>query len=94
MKILLTSVVLLLIVGCADKDAAGVAGAKDQTPVRYVICGVGETNCFVSARFKDMAGCESHKTWSEMLCDSKSNPGTMVCKKDAGSQIAITHCTL
>jgi hypothetical protein len=93
MKIRLILAMLLPIVGCADKDA-GVAGAKDQTPVRYVICGFGESNCFVSARFKDMSGCESHKTWSEMLCDSQSTPGAMVCKKDAGSQIATSHCTL
>jgi hypothetical protein len=93
MKVRLILAMLLPIVGCSDNDA-GIAGAKDKTPVRYVICGHGESNCFVSARFKDMGGCENHKAWSEMLCDSQSTPGVMICKKDVGPAIATSHCTL
>lgn len=78
--------------GCSREQ--GVAGARGETPVRYVICGIGETNCFVSARFKDLDSCESHRNWSEMLCDSRSVPDTMVCKKDKGPSIGYAYCTL
>lgn len=91
MKVRLILAMLLPIAGCSDN--VGIAGAKDKTPVRYVICGTAESNCFVSARFKDMDGCERHKAWSEMLCDSQSEPGTMVCKKDVGTAIATSGCT-
>lgn len=69
-------------------------GAKGDTPAKYVICGVGESNCFVAARFKDLAACESHKNWSAMLCDSKSRPGEMLCRKDPGPTIGVAYCTL
>lgn len=80
------------VVGCSDAD--GVAGAKGETPVRYLICGVGEKSCFIAARFKDLEACESHKRWSEMLCDSKSTPGVMNCRADPGPQVGKAYCTL
>jgi hypothetical protein len=83
---------LLFFVGCGD-GTSGVKDAKGETPVKYVICGPGERNCFVAARFSDIEGCENHKNWSVMLCDSKSKPGTMVCTTDT-EQIAATYCTL
>jgi hypothetical protein len=90
-------ILLLLIVaaltGCGPEEG-GVRGAKGGTPVKYVICGVGETNCFVSARFKDLDSCHSHKGWSEMLCDSQSKPGEMHCRKDLGPSIGVAYCTL
>jgi len=85
---------VLLLAGCGGGNSEGIKGAKGETPIRYVICGVGESNCFVSARFKDIDGCESHKKWSEMLCDSRSNPTKMICEKDNGAQIAFSYCTL
>ena len=69
-------------------------GATGDTPVKYVICGVGETNCSIAARFKDLDSCQSHKNWADMLCDSKSKPGEMVCRKDPGPNIGVAYCTL
>lgn len=69
-------------------------GAKGDTPARYVICGPGESNCFVAARFKDLDACQSHKEWADMLCDSKAAPGVMTCRKDTGTQLAMAYCTL
>lgn len=79
-----------LVAGC-DAGAEGVKGAKGDTPVKYVICGMGESNCFVSARFKDLDGCESHKNWSSMLCDSRT-PGVMACRTDPGPHIGAAYC--
>jgi hypothetical protein len=86
---------LLFLGGCNPRDdAQGVKGAKGETPVKYVICGAAETNCLIAARFKDLDGCESHKKWSEMLCDSVSQPGKMICETDRGASIAFSYCTL
>ena len=93
-KNILALVLIGFLIGCSSENTEGVKGAKGETPVRYVICGAGETSCFVGARFKDLDGCESHKKWSEMLCDSQSHPGKMICEKDNGAQIAFSYCTL
>ncbi len=85
--------VCVLLMGCSPNEK-GVAGANDLTPVRYVICGSGESNCFVAARFKDMDGCQIHKDWSDMLCDSRTTPGTMTCRQDSGTKIGTAYCTL
>jgi hypothetical protein len=83
----------LALAGC-DGGTSGVKSAKGETPAKYVICGAGESNCFVTARFKDLEACQSHKDWADMLCDSKTNPGVMVCRKDTGATIAMAYCTL
>jgi len=69
----------LLISGCAPEHADTPQAAKGETNIRYVIC--GEIGCFVAARFKDIDGCERHKQWSEMLCDSRSEPGKMIARR-------------
>lgn len=85
---------IIQVSGCSDRNA-GVKDAKGDTPAKYVICGAGETNCFVGARFKDLDSCESHKKWAEMLCDSTSQSGKMICQSDEESQkIAFAYCTL
>jgi hypothetical protein len=82
-----------LIASCGGADG-GVKGAKGETPAKYVICGQNESNCFVAARFKDLAACTTHKDWADMLCDSQSTPGAMTCKKDTQPSIAVAYCTL
>lgn len=89
---LLPCLTLLLLAAC-DQSGGGVKGAKGDTLVRYVICGAGESNCFVTARFKDLDACQSYKTWAEMLCDSKSTLDEMVCRKDPGPNIGFAYCT-
>lgn len=89
----LVLVLSLAVLGACGGGAEGVKGATGETPVRYVLCAAGEQSCFVSARFKDFAACESHKAWAEMLCDSMSTPGAMVCKKDTQPQLAFAYCT-
>ena len=83
---------ILLLIACGQ-GGSGVNGAKGDTPVRYVICGAGESNCFVAARFKDLDACQSHKSWADMLCDSISTPGAMTCRKDPGPSIGVSYCT-
>lgn len=79
--------------GCDGGAADGVKNAVGETPVKYVICSPGEKSCFVAARFKDLDSCQSHKGWSEMLCDEISTPGKMVCTSNSSS-IASAYCTL
>lgn len=93
MKKILVVLLAMVLHGC--DSAPGVKGAKGETPVKYIICGHGEMNCFVAARFKDLDGCERHKNWSEMLCDSQTDPTRMVCKKeDNRASIGVAYCTL
>jgi hypothetical protein len=86
-----TVVTLFFLAGC--ESSSNVKNADGETPVKYVICSAGETNCFVAARFKDLPGCESYKDWSEMLCDRISIPGQITCRKDRGlSMVDDTYC--
>jgi len=82
------------LVGCVADDShrGKPETAQGETPIRYVICSAGGGSCFVSARFTDFESCESHKKWSGMLCDSKSQPGKMVCTPGDDS-IAVAYCT-
>ncbi len=93
MKRLLPCLCLLALAACDQAGGGGVKGAKGDTPARYVICGAAESNCFVAARFKDLDACQSHKTWADMLCDSKSKPDEMICRKDPGPNIGFAYCT-
>jgi hypothetical protein len=93
MKHALIGLAVILFQGCGD-GSVGVKGAKGDTHVKYVICGPGESDCFVAARFKDLDACQSHKDWAGMLCDSQSNPGKMVCTKNTHLNIAVDYCTL
>jgi hypothetical protein len=86
-SILAVAATALFLPACTGENSGSVQDAEGETTVRYVICGAGETNCFVAARFKDFDGCESHKRWSEMLCDSKSQPEKLICEKDNGTQM-------
>lgn len=93
MKASLALASLISLAACSSSDTT-LKGAADATPIRYVLCTNGESYCFVSARFKDMDGCERHKAWSEMLCDSRSRPGVMICQQDNKVPIATAHCTI
>ena len=77
----------------SDKLSGGPLEAIGETPVRYIICSVGDQNCFVAARFNDLDSCNNHKNLSEMLCDRLSEPGTVTCKKDMREQLAVSYCT-
>ena len=84
---------LVLVLAACEQGKSGIAGAKGDTPVKYVICGAGESNCFVAARFDDFDSCERHKAWADMLCDTKSKVNEMVCRKDPGPNIGFAYCT-
>lgn len=90
----LFSYLTLLVLAACDQGGVGVKGAKGDTPVKYVICGAAESNCFVAARFKDLDSCQSHKTWADMQCDTNSKANEMVCRKDTGPRIGFAYCTL
>jgi hypothetical protein len=87
------SLIAISLMGCSSSDK-GVVSVDGPTPVRYVLCGAGESNCFLAAKFKDMDGCHSHKERDEWRCDKRSRPGVVVCKDESDRTIAHGYCTL
>lgn len=85
------AVSLMLCVSCVGNDG-GPAAATGETPVRYVICSLGDKDCFVSARYRDFQSCESHKEIDAMLFDRRSTPGRIVCTKE-NDVLAVAYCT-
>lgn len=80
--------------GCSRDDLKdGPLDAVGETPVRYVICAVGDTSCFVAARFKDLDSCNKHKEISGMLCSKGDGSGTVACRPDTGVPGAVAYCT-
>jgi len=78
--------------GCGDGTPQS---AKGETPYRYVVCSVGDTGCFVTARFKDLSECEEYREREEMYCDSVSTPGQITCRKESSQhRIAVAYCTM
>lgn len=69
----------MFLVAC--DESATPQTAKGDTPIRYVICSIGDKDCILVARFVDFDSCETHKKVAEMLCDSRSTPGTITCTK-------------
>lgn len=94
MRIFAAVFAIALVTGCENGDTRDLRNASGETPIKFVICSLGETNCFVAARFKDMDGCQSHKDWADMLCTKNTTAGEMLCKQDKGSKIAVAYCTL
>ena len=81
-------------VGCNRATSEeGPLGATGDTDVRYVICAIGDTGCFVAARFNDLDSCNQYKQVSEMLCDRSKAPQVVTCKRDPGEQLAVSYCT-
>ena len=93
-RLIICGILGLSLLAPLDARADGVADADGETPVRYVICGSGENNCFVSARFRDFDGCERHKEWSALHCDWVSDPGAVACKRSPlEKQWVKAYCT-
>jgi hypothetical protein len=84
----------MFLASCDGGQTTGVQNAKGDTPAKYVVCGQSESNCFVAARFKDLQSCQSHKELADMLCDRKSDPGSVVCRKDTAPAMGVAYCTL
>ena len=85
----------IFVSACSQNDgneSADPSNAKGDTNVRHIICNVGDTDCFVSARFDSFASCEYYKKFSSMLCDSVSHPEQMLCKTNP-NPAAVGYCT-
>src|SRR5688500_20386634 len=78
---------------CTEPDGS-ISRPNGETPVRFVVCSPGGTNCDLVGRFDDMDSCESHRHWAEMLCDSRSRPGIMICKENPDRSFAVSYCIL
>lgn len=63
---------------------------NSQFPIEYVICGPSYTNCFVSAKLRNLIDCESTKEMGDWLCDS-SDPKDIKCKSAINSS-TVSYC--
>ena len=74
--------IVLTIAACDASSAKQTpANAKGDTPVRFIICDVGDVGCKVFARFDSLGSCEVHKAFSSSLCDFDTDPQKINCKK-------------
>ena len=90
-KLLFVSLFLILSSACGKADSP--QAARGDTPIRYVICEVGDKNCFVTARFDKFETCEYYKQIQDMGCDRVSVPGQILCKTLPGPHIGVAYCT-
>jgi hypothetical protein len=84
---------LFVLAGCGEGSSSGAKNDKGETPVKFITCSSGDSNCTVIARFNNVEECETHKKWTETTCESKMNSETMVCKRDSGQKNTKTRCT-
>jgi hypothetical protein len=90
-KIIWMMLWLPLLVSC-DKLGEGAKNAKDETPMKYVVCSPGEKDCVLMARFKDMEACYSYKKKEEMVCTRVPGKEEMNCKKELSPIEKEAHC--
>jgi hypothetical protein len=94
MKYIVPVFILLFLVGCERSTLTEVKSASGKTPVKYVICSQGDSNCLVAARFKDLDKCQSYKDWADMRCDQIFMPVKMTCVQNDGPKVGVTYCTM
>jgi hypothetical protein len=64
-----------------------------QFPIKEMICNIGYTDCFVSARFKDVADCQVAVEMGSWYCDS-TNPDDIQCRAAKPNEAsAKAYCT-
>jgi hypothetical protein len=83
-------VAALLLAACGGD---GPMKARGTTPVRYVICAVGDVECRVVARFDNLESCERHREIDGLLCDRVSTPDVVTCRPLDRPPIAVSYCT-
>lgn len=79
----------IILVAC-QKNSAAPGAVENETPVKFVICGKGDSNCFVSSSHRNLSDCESHKKMTGMLCDSFSDNNSIVCKEMSAERLLDT----
>lgn len=71
------------------------AKAKGDTPVRFIICSLGDVDCEVFARFDNLGSCEAHKEFANALCDFNTTPEKIICNKGSvRATTVVTYCLL
>ena len=91
-------ILIVLIIAACDNSSSTKqtpANAVGDTPVRFIICDVGDVGCKVFARFDTLGSCEVHKTFSSSLCDFDTDPQNISCKKQNERESSVvTYCLL
>jgi hypothetical protein len=65
----------------ASPSAPTTALSIRPLPVKYESCNEGGRDCYVTAAFADMAGCENYRRIVASYCDIASAPGIVVCNR-------------
>ena len=65
--------------------------AQKETPVKFSICTINHSYCFVAARFNDFKSCERYKTIEIMYC-STYTPEMVYCIAQPGEPITVAYC--
>lgn len=86
-------VVVACLLAAACRSREGPENAQGSTPVRYVVCKIGGTSCFVQARFRTLEDCESARQLLDAACDRVSEPGRIICDERLPSLSAESYCT-
>ena len=65
--------------------------AQKETPVKFSICTINHSYCFVTAKFKDFESCERYKMIETMYCSSYT-PQIVSCIAQPGEPISVAYC--
>ena len=65
---------------------------KQSFPIKYNICDIAYSNCFVVAKFDDQDSCESAREKGSWYCDTVTDPAKPDCNvKKSG--ISTSFCS-
>lgn len=86
-KLLITTLTLLvLIFGCL------LMYERYAFQIKYKVCDVAYSNCFVIAKFDDLNSCESAREKGEWYCDTITDPLKPNCRVEK-SNISTSFCS-
>ncbi len=90
-------ILMLMIIPACDTSSTKQtpANATGDTPVRFIICDIGDVGCKVFSRFDNLGSCEAYKTFASSLCDFDTDPLKISCKKQNERESSVvTYCLL
>ncbi len=65
---------------------------KYTFPIKYKVCNITYSDCFVVAKFEDLDSCESAKEKGGWYCDTVTDPMKPDCRVEK-SNIATAFCS-
>ena len=65
---------------------------KYTFPIKYKVCNIAYSDCFVVAKFGDLDSCESAKEKGAWYCDTTTDPTKPNCRVEKSS-ISTSFCS-